>query len=161
MALAAEIYREAFGAELLSGITADDLMEGIFRHYSDVIEAAAPYELWPSRWHILDENGAYYKLVVPGLYGGRSVLEGTEETPVSKLDFMAVKRTRLVTEDQLISGDIILASDSENRFQTAAWLYFDGQLLNLQTGEKIPAEPTLSQFLCYQFFAVIRPSLDM
>ena len=161
ISLAAKLYRDAFGAELLSGLTADDLMEGIFRHYSDAVEAGAPYDLWPSQWHSLDENGAYYKLVAPNLYGGRSVLEGTEEAPVSKLEFMAVKRTRLVAEDQLIPGDIILASDSETRFQTVAWLYIDGQLLDLQTGEKLPAEPTLSQLLCYQHFAVIRPSLDM
>ena len=161
MTLAAAIYEEAFGTKLLSEPTADDLMEGIFRHYSDAIEAAAPYEQWPSRWFVRDENGAYDSLVAPGLYGGRGVLEGTEEKPVSKLDFMAVKRTRLVAENQLIAGDIILANDNETRFQTIAWLYIDGELLDLQTGEKIPAEPTLSQLLCYQHFAVIRPSLGM
>ena len=161
VALAAAIYKEAFGTKLLADVTADDMMEEIFRYYSDTAEAAAPYELWPTHWFVRDENGAYDSMIAPGLYGGRSVLEGTEEKPVSKLDFMAIKRTRLVAENQLIPGDIILASDSEIRFQTVAWLYIDGQLLDLQTGEKIAAEPTLSQLLCYQHFAVIRPSLGM
>ena len=161
MDLARTIYREAFGVDILPDATADDLMEGIFRHYSDAVESAAPYDMWPSVWHILDEDNPYCNLVAPGLYGGRSVLEGTEENPLSKQAFMAVKRTRLVSEDQLIPGDVILTSDGENCFQTAAWLYTDGQLLNLQNGTMTPAEPALSQLLCYKHFAVIRPSLGL
>ena len=74
---------------------------------------------------------------------------------------MQTERTRLVTAEQLMEGDVLIANDSKETFEASAWLYTDGQLLDLQTGETIPAEPTLSQLLCRKHFVVIRPSLGM
>ena len=74
---------------------------------------------------------------------------------------MARRRTRLVTAEQLIEGDIVVANDAKAGFEGVAWLFVGGELLDLQTGEILPAEPTLSQLLCRKHFVVIRPSLGM
>ena len=162
LTLAAQLYEEAFGTDVLSGLTGNDLLAGIFRFYDEDIATTKENQAqWPSPWQVLDEKGAYYSLVAPGLYGGRNVLEGSAQKPYSKTDFMATKRTRLLAQEQLIPGDIILASDGEDTFHTAAWLYTGEHLMNLQNGMTIAPEPMLEQFLCYQYFAVIRPSLGM
>lgn len=163
IALAAAIYKEVLGTEILSDIGANDLLEGVFRYFAANIESgAASYdEKWPPQWRALDENGDYFGLIAPGLYGGRNVLEGSSETPYTTLEFMAAERTRLVTAEQLIAGDIVVANDDIDGFDATAWLFIGGELLDLQTGQRIPAEPTLSQLLCRKHFAVIRPSLGM
>jgi len=162
MALLPNAYRGAFDTEILSGLAPNDFLEGVFRYYSEEIENGIGVDSdWPEQWRSLDENGVYYHLVPPGLYGGRNVVEGTSKAPCKVLDFMAVKRTRLVTEEQLIPGDIIIANDSETAFDGVAWFYINGKLMNLQTGEEIPPEDLLPRLICYKHFVVIRPSLGM
>lgn len=162
IALAAAIYQEALGKEILSGTTADDVLEGVFRYYAERIESGAASDgKWPSQWRALDRNGEFFDLVAPGLYGGRNVLEGTDASPVSTTGFMAADRVRMVAEDQLIPGDIIVVNDDADGFRAFSWLYVDGQLLDLQTGEMTPVETFLSQLICRKHFVVIRPSLGM
>jgi uncharacterized repeat protein (TIGR01451 family) len=162
IALAAAIYQEALGKEVLSGTTASDVLEGVFRYYAERIESGAASDgKWPSQWRALDRNGEFFDLVAPGLYGGRNVLEGTDASSVSTTGFMAADRVRMVAEDQLIPGDIIVVNDDADGFRAFAWLYVDGQLLDLQTGEMTPVETFLSQLICRKHFAVIRPSLGM
>lgn len=163
IALAAAIYREALDTDVLSGVTADDLLEGVFRHFSAGLESGTvAYDGdWPAQWRSLDENGRYAHLVAPGLYGGRNVLEGNSEDRVTTMEFMQLRRTRLVAAEQLLEGDIVIVNDSKESFAGSAWLFTDGKLLDLQTGETVPAEPMLSQLLCRKHFVVIRPSLDM
>ena len=160
--LVSVIYRDSTGRDVLHHMDANTLLEDVYRYFAVNIEnGAATYdENWPHQWRSLDKNGKYANLVAPGLYGGRNVLEGTSETPCTTLDFMGTERTRLVAEEQLIPGDIIITNDSAE-FQASAWLYIDGQLLDLQTGEMILAEPILSQLICRMHFVVIRPSLGM
>ena len=163
VALAAAIYQEALGTDILSGVSADALLEGVFRYYSVGLEAGAvAYDGdWPAQWRSLDKSGKFAHLVAPGLYGGRNVLEGNSEDRVTTMGFMALRRTRLVTVEQLQEGDILIANDSKDTFAGAAWLFADGKLLDLQSGEMVSAEPTLSQLLCRRHFVVIRPSLGM
>ena len=160
--LAAAIYWDSLGREILRSVDANSLLEGVYRYFSvNVEKGAATYDAdWPPQWRSLDKSSKYANLVAPGLYGGRNVLEGTDEIPCSTLDFMRIARTRLVAEEQLITGDIIITNDNAD-IQASAWLYLDGQLLDLQTGEMIPAEPMLSQLICHMHFVVIRPSLGM
>ncbi|MBQ3252328.1 MAG: C40 family peptidase [Oscillospiraceae bacterium] len=163
IALASAIYQEAFDTDVLSGVHANDLLEGVFRYFSAEIESGAPIygDKWPPQWRALDENGAFAKLVAPGLYGGRNVLEGNSAVPATTLAFMACDRTRLVAAQDLIEGDIVIANDGVDALDGAAWLFVEGGLLDLQTGETVPAEPLLSQLLCRRHFVVIRPSLGM
>ena len=163
IARAAAIYREALAVDVLNEVNTNDLLDGVFRYFSEGLETgAAAYDGdWPAQWRSLDENGSFAGLVAPGLYGGRNVLEGSSEAHDSTLEFMAGRRTRLVTAEQLIEGDIVVADDGEADLEGMAWLFTDGALLDLQTGEMLPAEPMLSQLLCYKHFVVIRPSLGM
>lgn len=162
IALAAAIYQEALGKEILSGATASDVLEGVFRYYAERIESGVASDgKWPSQWRALDRNGEFFDLVAPGLYGGRNVLEGTDASPASTTGFMAADRVRMVAEDQLIPGDIIVVNDDADGFRAFSWLYVDGQLLDLQTGEMTPVETFLSQLICRKHFVVIRPSLGM
>lgn len=163
IARAAAIYREALALDVLAEVNANDLLEGVFRYFSVGLETGATaYDGdWPAQWRSLDESGRFASLVAPGLYGGRNVLEGSSEARDSTLEFMARRRTRLVTAEQLIEGDIVVANDAKAGFEGVAWLFVGGELLNLQTGEILPAEPTLSQLLCRKHFVVIRPSLGM
>lgn len=160
---AAAIYQDALGKEILPGLSADDVLEGAFRYYSERIESGATaYDVtWPPAWRSLDPNSQIFNLVPTGLYGGRSVLEGADKDPLGTEAFMGVKRTRLLTQDQLVAGDIIVINDNTAKFQAFAWLYVGGQLLDLQTGQMMPAEPSLSQVISYNYFVVIRPSLGM
>lgn len=156
------IYQEAFGTEILSGVMPNDILEGVFRYYSEELDSGVGVDAtWPEMWRTLDENGRFYDLVVSGLYGGRTVMEGTSESPYTKDSFMAVKRTRFVTEDQLIPGDIIVANEQEDGMNATAWLYINGNLLDLQTGMTADAVSVLPALLCCKHFVVIRPSLGM
>ena len=162
IALASAIYQEAIGTDVLSGVHANEVLEGTFRYFSQKLESGATYDgSWPAQWRTLDENGGYAHLVAPNLYGGRNVLEGSSEEPYTTAQFMETGRTRLVTAEQLMEGDILIANDSKETFEASAWLYTGGQLLDLQTGEMVQAEPTLSQLLCRKHFVVIRPSLGI
>ena len=161
--LVSALYRDSLGREVLRHMDANSLLEEVYRYFSVDIESgrAAYDENWPPQWRSLDNSSQYARLVAPGLYGGRNVLEGTSEIPCATLDFMRTERARLVTAEQLIEGDIIIANDNPDYFDAAAWLFTGGELLDLQTGQRIPAEPTLSQLICRKHFAVIRPSLEM
>ena len=163
VALAAAIYKEALGTDILSGVSADALLEDVFRCYSAKLETGTiAYDGdWPAQWRSLDKNGKFAHLVAPGLYGGRNVLEGNSEDRVTTMEFMALRHTRLVTAEQLQDGDILIANDSKDTFAGVAWLFTGGTLLDLQTGETVLAEPTLSQLLCRRHFVVIRPSLGV
>ena len=94
-------------------------------------------------------------------FGGRNVLVGADTNPVTTLAFMGISRVRIVAQEQLIPGDIIVVNENADAFDASAWLYMDGQLLDLQTGETTSAEPMLSQLISRNYFAVIRPSLGM
>ena len=163
ISMAAALYQDALDMEILPGLSADDVLEGAFRYYAERIESGATaYDVtWPPQWRSLDPNSQIFKFVPAGLYGGRSVLEGTDKDSLGTEDFMGVKRTRLLTQDQLVTGDIIVINDNTAKFQAFAWLYVGGQLLDLQTGQMMPAEPSLSQVISYNHFVVIRPSLGM
>ena len=151
------------GVEILKDVAAEDILEGIFRYYAEDIESGqSTYDdAWPAQWRSLDADGEFYKLIAPGLYGGRNVLEGADTNPVTTLAFMGISRVRIVAQEQLIPGDIIVVNENADAFDASAWLYMDGQLLDLQTGETTSAEPMLSQLISRNYFAVIRPSLGM
>lgn len=158
ISLANEIYKNSLGFSPISNEhDASYILNCIF-------EAYVGSEDWPSRWQKLKELGStYQRMLAPDLYGGRQVID--EEINKGQ----ALERIRLVSEKNLVVGDIIIVNDPETEiytnteytFQPMCYMYLGNGLLNLSTQEKISTEPILEQLLCARHFAVIRPSQIM
>ncbi len=153
--LADAIYTEALGASALTGETAETLIDGVYQNFSTNLSN------WPGRWQRLMTSGNYIKMLAPHLYGGRQVLE-TGYTATTD-------RTRLVTEELLVAGDIIIlnnsnaATDDKSNFamDLICYLYTGDKLLDLSTNTLIDPDPTLESVIAYYHFAVLRPSMVM
>ena len=105
---------------------------------------------------------ALSKMIAPNLYGGTSIGDGWRYRPDSN------DRTRLVSENQLTVGDIIIADYSGG---SIAYVYAgnstlvtveDGKAKKLTIGKNIygkEANNILVTLISYNRFAVIRPSM--
>lgn len=126
-----EIYTKALGKAALEKVTIQEMNAKIFEDW------AGDFALY--------REGELFNLVAPHLYGGRRVAE--QEVPSENSN----ARTRMLTKELMIVGDIILTHEG--------WYLFTGEgILNAQTGENLPLS-WLEPLLTYETFAILRPSL--
>lgn len=158
IALANAIYEDALGyAPISDEQDASSILNCIFENYGGTSD-------WPSRWQKLNTvDSTYKRMLAPDLYGGRQVID--EEINKGQ----ALERIRLVSEKNLVVGDIIIVSSPETEiytteqytFQPITYMYLGDGLLNMSTMEEISTEPFLEQLLCTRHFAIVRPSQIM
>lgn len=149
------IYKKAFSvSNILPAKTTDDIKNGIFVERK---EKAGTYTL--------KKDGALSLSVVPSLFGGRTVYSSTgDKTVIANAYEYKVQgtyyRTRLVKEQNLMVGDIIVRYDKES---SVFYLYTGSELIDLSTGEKVAdTKACLDSLLASQlYFAVVRPSALM
>ncbi len=159
LALANEIYQKALGRPAFDTDSAADLMEDLFRYYSDETEQGGLDARWSKVWRSLDRNSKYLSCVVPDLYGGRNVPEGTSSSPLTNLDWFQATRTRYVSSSHLIPGDVILVSSNTQNFMPSVMLFTGDALLSLSNYTYSSPEPKLSQLVAEKSFVVLRPSM--
>lgn len=94
---------------------------------------------------IMSPKSPYAPIFAPNLYGGRQVVESNVNLP------SVYMRTRLVTEDLLIAGDVLMTGEG-------LYLYATDGLWDLQT-KQLAAENRLETLLTEYRFVVLRPSL--
>ena len=105
------------------------------------------------RSYTLDKKGDYFSIIVPGIYGGRLV--ATSE----KFDR---SRTRLVTPAQLIVGDVIIVKESFKKDTCYSYLYGGDALYKIDgTTVTETSLDVLETLISYDFFTVLRPSMDL
>ena len=155
------IYKKAAGYKPFKDTSSSEVLENLFRYYSDALENKTAEEDtdWPSTWRSLDPNSTYLSYIAPTLYGGQYVAENTSATPLNTFDWFKVKRTRIVTADHLLPGDILIISDDSETLSANGYLYTGYSLLDLQQNEQISPDPLLSQVFASTYFVVLRPSL--
>ncbi|MBQ8813076.1 MAG: DUF11 domain-containing protein [Lachnospiraceae bacterium] len=95
----------------------------------------------------LNKDGQYIEMVAPTLYGGRKCVNA---------QLFNRQRTRLVRENQLIVGDVILAgSGSDHKI----YLYTGEGLLDVTHDRKaVDVDAILESILMEDYFVVLRPS---
>ena len=154
ISLADAIYKEAIGKNNISDITSNDVFEGVYQLFST--NAAS----WPPRFKKLKTSGSMLKMIAPTLYGGRTVLE--PDSPTAAQKERAKLRTRMITADRLVVGDIILVSSgTDGSYNTTSYMFLGDSLLNLNDNTKMELEPRLSTVVAENHFVVIRPSLTL
>ncbi len=149
LALVNEIYKRALGVgNVFSDVqflTVTEGENGIYASSDLPIQSNYTYENFTR-----NEDGAYYKMLVPTLFGGRSIRsEGRNEW----------LRTRVVMVKNLMVGDIILGKRRDGN--TYVFMYTgDNYLINLGTlnNDSVDAQTTLDRLLGFDYFAVVRPS---
>lgn len=137
--LANEIYKVAFGTEKVFDYTnVSDFYKQIFEKKSG-----------ESKSTLIDNQ--YYKMVAPGLYGGRS-FKCDDDTAYGRM-------SRFVRNHNLMVGDIIIGRYSS---ATSFYLYLGGDtILDLKTNEidSLGANARLERIYGYTYYyAVLRPS---
>ena len=139
--LANAIYEKAFGvSEVLGSKTVEELSGEIFE------VAKLGMEIYR-----LKVNGQYTEMVAPTLYGGR----GCYTSPLFEKD-----RSRLVREQHLMVGDILLVRDDSGY---ECYLYNGECLLDLTNGlRETGLKEKMEQILAYEYYyVVLRPSAAM
>lgn len=143
LAMANEAYTAALGNTVFAGYTAKSVLDQLIDKTNDTCRT--------------DE--ALSGLVVPNLYGGLDIKNGF---------ITDLQRTRLVTEDDLEIGDVIVA-EYDNIYEV--FLYAgQGKLLKVSstngtcvavtsTGAAWSGTNVFATFIAYDRFAVLRPSL--
>lgn len=128
-----EIYKNALGTEPLAEYTLDTLSEALF-------------DMWGMDY-IMKRDGVLYPMVAPYLYGGKTMAEE------DKSSHNYINRTRLLTKELMIVGDVIFVDN-------AMYVFLGDTLLNTDTGETVSHDVT-ETYLVSSFFVVFRPSLMM
>ena len=131
IALVNAIYAQTFGKTVFAEQTISAIWE------NTVLPLAADCMISP--------KSAYAPMFAPNLYGGRHVVESDANAPAVKM------RTRLVTEELLIVGDVLMTGEK-------LYLYTTDGLWDLQT-KQLAAENRLETLLTEDRFVVLRPSL--
>ena len=154
IALADAIYKEAIGKSSISDMTSTEIFEGIYQVFSTNASS------WPPRFKKLKTSGNMLKFIAPNLYGGRTVLE--PDSPTTAQKERKILRTRMVTADSLMIGDIILVSDgTDGTYNPTSYMFLGDSLLNLTEMKTEALEPRLSTVVAENHFVVIRPSLQL
>ena len=131
IALANAIYEKACGKQVFTDADTNALWDSL----------VSPYN---ADAFLLDSKKSLASLVAPRLYGGKLMGEPSTEAIYTQY------RTRLVTKNVLIVGDIVLADNS-------LYLFTGNGLFNLSYGG--PGLFTPESLLTYDRFVVLRPSM--
>lgn len=101
--------------------------------------------------------------IAPGLFGGRYVLQRDKAaTDTQQYCRYENRRTRMLRTDELMVGDILVASTTPYFKNYKVYMYTGEVLLDLSNGVLLSSEDTnihLTRVLAYAQFAVLRPSL--
>lgn len=100
-----------------------------------------------TRDYILNPQGALYSMIAPSLYGGKNLCELDSST------LTAQERTRLLTANLLLPGDIVLA-DAD------LYIYTGSTLTKISGKKQLPyGTAQLEAMLASSRFVVLRPSM--
>jgi len=147
MALADAIYQKALGKT--TGLPTDfATLDATF--YTPFLDE-----------HRLKGEKGMLDLIPPGMFGGRLVSQRTVVADYMRLEYL---RTRLPHEEELITGDILLAvggPESVSSTGESLYLFLGDKCLNLVTGKLQDSQPLLNMLLGYDRFVIIRPSIGM
>ena len=146
--LVSAIYKSVLGVSLFDGITAEDILNGVFK---DAQEKLGDSYIGVK---LLDKKGAFIDMLVPNMYGGHKV---AETSPSGKA---STNRTRMVVADKLVVGDIIVCNKSENEVCAEMYLFLGDSVLDVSNMNKLSCS-FLDQMIGYRHFAVIRPSFAL
>lgn len=128
--LANAVYEQAIGKAVFSHKTTDEL-------WTDLVKPM-------SKDYVLCSTLPLYNMIAPSLYGGKNLGELDAST------LMAQERTRLVTKDVLMLGDIVLVDN-------ALYIFTGVGLYNLSYGGFGLQSP--ESLLAFKRFVVLRPSM--
>ena len=152
LALVNEIYKIAIGLEKVftdtEFFTVTEGKNGIYAPSNLPIQSNYTYDNFTR-----NEDGAYYKMLVPTMFGGRSIRSNGRNEWL---------RTRGVFVKNLLVGDVILGKRRDGN--TYIFMYTgDNYLIDLSTLNKdsVDAQTTLDRLLGYDYFAVVRPSFSI
>ena len=149
LALVNEIYKKALGVGNVFAdvnfLTVTEGENGIYASSDLPIQSNYTYENFTR-----NEDGAYYKMLVPTLFGGRSIRSNGRNEWL---------RTRGVFVKNLMIGDVILGKRRDGI--TYIFMYTgEDKFINLSTlaYDTVDAQTTLDRLLGFDYFAVLRPS---
>lgn len=109
------------------------------------------------------EDGTYTNWVAPGLFGGGLMIQRKNAGEAQLARYEEI-RTRLLTKEQLVAGDLIIGDTDLAYENHMMYLYTGESLMDLSSGKILSAGQSaqvLTECLCYTRFAVLRPSLAM
>lgn len=138
IALADEIYTKALDRTTDLSANFEELMDALYTPRG-----------------MLNAEGGLLDRIVPGMFGGRSVIYRFYGDDEHRLEDI---RTRLPYTRDLIPGDIIVAEGSGETANQELYLVLGDTLLDLMTGETLATQPLLDRLLGYKQFAILRPS---
>ncbi len=141
-ALADSIYAEVLGTSGLLHGTAEEMVQAVFDSYLGTLDYFTPAP-----------EGEYSSMLVPTMYGGRYTIPDfyTEE---------AVVRTRLPYKEQLMVGDILIASENAEGTSLRLYLLAGDKAYDLLNGmAEEETDKRLEPVLAYNRFAILRPSM--
>jgi len=150
MALANALYAEVLKVKNLLPDDSTTVLNTIFRAEGDYyyLESAAT---------------DYRNAIAPGLFGGRYVPQrAMSEDLARQITRYENCRTRWITPDQLMPGDIIIAAQNATASRQRLYLYTGEKMLDLNSDETffyMEPQDCLTPILSYHRFAVLRPSL--
>ena len=130
IALANAVYEQAIGKTVFSHETIDEL-------WADLLKPMG-------KDYVLDSTLPLYDMIAPSLYGGKNLGE------LNASSLMSRERTRLVTKDVLMLGDIVLADNALYMFTGTALYNLSYSGIGLQSPESL---------LAFSRFVVLRPSM--
>ncbi|MBR1983109.1 MAG: hypothetical protein IKA12_00280, partial [Clostridia bacterium] len=135
------VYSHAIGKSTKLTGNASDVIGEIYTRHS-------------GKSYKLNQNGKYFTLIAPFEYGGRMVKTAT--------NLFDGYRTRLIYPEHLITGDIIYIRESYIDTLYKTYMFADGKLYQIE-GATVTEAPIdiLETIISYDFFAVLRPSMDL
>lgn len=112
------------------------------------------------KFFCLNGESTYYNGIAPGLFGGRYVPQRVKATTdAQQYQRYENRRTRMLTTDQLIVGDIIVSAQNADASRQRIFLYTGEKFVNLDTFTYVEPDIALNPVLSFHRFAVLRPSL--
>ena len=112
------------------------------------------------KYFCLNSESPYYNTIAPGLFGGRYVHQrAATTTDTQQYQRYEKCRTRMLTTDQLIAGDIVVSAQNADATRQRIFLYTGEKFLNLDGFVYAEPDVALIPSLSFHRFAVLRPSL--
>ena len=135
------VYNQALGKNTKLTGNASDVIGEIYTRHSGLS-------------YKLNQSGKYFNLIAPFQYGGRMV-----KTATALFDGY---RTRLIYPEHLITGDVIYIRENYLDTLYKTYIFADGKLYQID-GATVSEVSTdiLETIISYDFFAVLRPSMDL